>query len=545
MNQPISPFHSGEIEAQSRAGRAERAAETGRFIRDFMPRQHRDFFASLPFLVVAGVDSGGLPWVSILEGRDSVVGAHDPHSLTLAGHLAADDPLLSGFMPGASLGVLGIDPATRRRNRVNGRLRQDGNALVLDVRQSFGNCAQHIRPRHWHRVAKFAEPARTARVSDRPSDAQKQWIRSADTFFIGSGQSSGREEGSDGHDASHRGGEPGFVHIDAEGRLCIPDYAGNDFFNTIGNLLRDPRVGLLFVDFDSGGLLQLTGRAEIIWNGRQSHDPNARRMIIVTIDRVVERPAALALRWRMPGADGMKLRVLDRVQESREVTSFHLAPVAAGPLADFRPGQHLPIALEIPGHPGPLRRSYSLSGPAQGKHYRISVKHKGRGMVSGYLHDHLQPGDVITASNPSGDFLMPDGDTPLVLVSAGVGVTPVLAMLHAHVAGADMRPLWFVHGTQNRGTHAFREEIADLIARAPHAQKCTHYSRPDPEDRRLAHHDREGRVTARDLVALGAGASAHYMICGPVRFTADLIAGLTRLGVPAGQIHHESFGPAG
>lgn len=546
MTPQISPFHAGEIEAQHRAGVAARALQGGRFIRDHMPLQHRDFFAAQPFLVVAGADTSGKPWVSILEGKDGPVAAYTERSLTLVGQLAADDPLMQGVVPGAPIGILGIELATKRRNRVNGRLRSGtAGALVLDVQQSFGNCAQYIHERALHRVDEARHTPEPPLVTTSLNTDQKRWIAAADTLFIGSGFSSGAGHNTDGFDASHRGGEPGFVDIDRDGKLHIPDYTGNNFFNTIGNLVRDPKVGLLFVDFATGGLLQLSGQAQIIWDGSQSRDPQARRMIVVTVDSVVERQQALALRWHAPDTGAMRLRVTDKVVESQEITSVYLARADGQPLADFKPGQHLPIALNVPGQPGPTRRSYSLSGPGDAETYRISVKREAHGIATRFLHDVLKPGDMIDANAPSGDFVPPEGGDPLVLVSAGVGVTPMLSILHGVVDAAAARPVWFVHGTRNSDTHAFRQEVADLVRRAENVAQRLYYSTPNPDDQTQNTHDAQGRVTADALLALGAGSKAHYMICGPTQFIADLSDGLEGLGVPTAQIHYETFGPVG
>ena len=545
MTHYASPFHAGEIAAQHRAGVAHHAAEAGHFIRNHMPRQHQDFFAGLPFLVVAGADEAGRRWASILEAGDGRPAVDDARRLALPGRLGADDPLSSGFVPGAAVGILGIELATRRRNRLNGRLREAGRGLALDVAQSFGNCPQFIQPREWSRVEEADHRPAPAITADELTDRQMRWIASADTFFIGSGVAAENGDAGGGFDASHRGGAPGFVEIEGGRRLRFPDYAGNNFFNTIGNLLRDPRIGLLFVDFRSGGLLHVTGRAEIVWDGGGSRDPQARREIVVTVEQVVERPSALALRWRSESEDGRPLRVVAKVVESRDITSFHLAPADSGLLAPFLPGQHLPVALKVPGQAGAVRRTYSLSGPASAPTYRISVKREPHGLASRYLHDHLLPGDVIEALAPAGDFVLPAGRGPLVLASAGVGVTPMMAMLHAVTEVAPGRRVFFVQGVRDGATHPFGREIAELAARAASVAVRIHYAAPRPADRPLPGHAVEGRMTVSDLLALEAGPEADYMICGPAGFIAELSEGLERSGVLPHRIHHETFGPAG
>ncbi|KUP90780.1 FAD-binding oxidoreductase [Tritonibacter horizontis] len=548
MTRPETPFHEGEIIAQGRAGVARQAATSSRFIRDHMPDQHRMFFESLPFLVVAGADTSGARWVSMLETQDGDVASPSAQLLTLPAGLGAADPLAPGFVPGAALGILGIDLATRRRNRVNGQLRATETGLALSVTQSFGNCPQYIHERDWVRADEPADRRPPPRTDRDLSEPQKRWIASADTLFIGSGLG---DAGRASFDASHRGGKPGFVEIAGPRSLRMPDYTGNNFFNTIGNLLQDPRVGLLFVDFATGGLLHLTGRAQILWDGTGSADPQARREILITIDRVVERPHALSLRWRTDAAANRTLRITRKDIESSDITSFHLEPEDGRALAPFLPGQYLPVVVGAPDQSigqatntsDSVQRTYTLSGPVSPRAYRISVKREAQGRVSKFLHDQTETGDLINAGAPSGDFTLPNGDTPLVLVSAGVGVTPMLAMFHAVVAAQSNRRVWFLQGVRNGAAHAFRGEVAQLAARALNATVRTFYSTPRPEDRPLPINVTEGRMTVDDLMALRAGPEAHYMICGPAEFIAGLTEVLEQRGIRPDQIRHETFGP--
>ncbi|MGM8850967.1 FAD-binding oxidoreductase [Salinicola halophyticus] len=559
------PFHEGELEAQRRAGVASIASSAGRFIRDHMPEQHRAFFAQLPFVVMAAGDSQWRPWVTLLEGDEGFITTPDARTLAVAAAPGGQDPLASAIVAGANVGLLGIELATRRRNRLNGIIRAAGDDLSIEVRQSFGNCPQYIREREWRRVEVAAAPDAT--VSAQLDSGQRARIAAADTFFIGSGFSSapggesGGEPGSEtnpsrGFDASHRGGEPGFVHVTEDGTLQIPDYAGNNFFNTLGNLIQDPRVGLLFVDFETGGMLQITGRARIDWAPQesqdQSRDPDAKRWIEVTVEQVVDRPAALALRWRREDEAPLRLTVVGKVIESDQITSFYLADVEGRALPTFKAGQHLAVELEIAhqsisNRPARVGRSYSLSGSPSAETYRISVKREEKGTASRFLHDGIAIGDRIVARPPSGEFVLPSRQGPRVLVSAGVGITPMLAMLHAVVAEAEhgQRPVWFVHATRHGGTHAFRAEVEALMAQSDSVTRRVFYSAPRPSDTAGVDYDIEGRVTADSLLELGAGPEASYLLCGPARFLAEISAGLEDSGVDADRIDFETFGPAG
>ncbi|MBK4216810.1 pyridoxamine 5'-phosphate oxidase family protein [Paracoccus caeni] len=533
-----SPFHSGEVEAQRLAEVGDVASWAGGFIRDHMPDQHREFFTALPFMIMTGGDTDGWPWVTILEGGEGFIRSPDPQHLMVAASLSAHDPLAGALTSGASVGMLGIEMSTRRRNRMNGLVTSSEAGLRIEVRQSFGNCPQYIHERAWQRVTREAEQQPS--MSDRLTIDQQAQIAAADTFFIGSGSMS------DGYDASHRGGPRGFVHISPDGRrLRIPDYAGNNYFNTIGNLLRDPRAGLLFVDFETGGLLHVAGRATIDWQPTDSHDPNARRMIEIEISRVIDRPAALALRWRDGSADLRKVRVVAKVPESNRITSFHLEAADGKALPPFKAGQHLPIELQVPGQPERVGRSYSLSGAPDTNSYRISVKHEDHGIGSGFLHQHVSIGDTFDIHPPSGDFVVPEGDTPLVLISAGVGITPMISIMHEEAARKGARPILFAHVARDGENHAFRAELEALMAASPNIRRLMFYTKPRDTDVHAVDYDRIGRLSADDIIAAERTNGAQYLLCGPGRFLAEMRDGLEGNGVPQDRIHFETFGPGG
>jgi len=277
-----SPWHDGELRAQRLSGADHIPGGAG--IRDVMPDQHRDFFASLPFMVAATVDEAGAPMATLLTGRPGFVASPDPTSLAIAARSA--DPAGRRLVPGAPIGLLGIQPDTRRRNRANGVVTAaDDAGMTVQVRQSFGNCPQYIHPRHVmadRRVAIEAEP-----FEGLDARARKQ-IAAADTFFVATSSGAGVENG--GLDVSHRGGPPGFVKVSGD-VLTIPDYRGNRYFNTLGNLLLDPRAALLFVDFANGELLQLQGTAEIAWDEHEL--PGAERTWRFTVQRGWRGPAGV------------------------------------------------------------------------------------------------------------------------------------------------------------------------------------------------------------------------------------------------------------
>ena len=540
-----SPFHDGEQLAQARLGVRDIEDWARKVVRDHLPEQHRDFHTALPFLVVAARDGQDRPWVTLLEGPEGFVTAPDNKTLSIAALPAQGDALHGAVLPKSDIGILGIELATRRRNRVNGRassVTSDGFQFRVD--QTFGNCPQYIRERKWHRVDNTG-PGRSIR-GQALSTEQIQWISSADTFFIASGYRGKGESPTYGMDASHRGGDRGFVQVLDDGRLRFPDFAGNNHFNTIGNILLDPRAGLLFVDFDSGSFLQLTGKASIDWDSAEIADfPGARRLVTFEIDEVVETRAAARLRWSSDADSVRSIRLVEKIQESADVTSFVFEARDGGRLAGFEPGQHLPIELAIPGISEPVSRTYSLSnGPGEDR-YRISVKREPKGIASRFLHDHLEPGAILNSRRPSGDFVMNCNKCPLVLVSAGVGVTPMLSILNKVAGERGNRPVWFVHGARDGRHHPLADEARELASLRPGISVHVAYSQPTANDEAVGNHNRRGRVDGAYLVQLIDNVDAHYFICGPVKFMGELQADLETRGVPPEHIHTETFGPVG
>lgn len=290
---PDGPFHDGELAAQALAGVASRGAG----IRPFMPDQHRIFFSQLPWLFAGMLDRDGWPLATALAASPGFVESPTPTALTIAALPSEDDPAFASFKPGSPIGLLGLELETRRRNRANGRVgivTPDG--FTVEIEQSFGNCAKYIQVRNRVQDGKeLASPATNLSGLDAEARAL---IAGADTLFIASAAALEAETG--GVDISHRGGRPGFVRIDGD-TLTIPDFAGNNYFNTFGNLLREPRAAPLFVDFATGTLLQLQGEAEIVWQGPElARLDGAERLWRFHVRSGWRRPHALRLRWSAP-----------------------------------------------------------------------------------------------------------------------------------------------------------------------------------------------------------------------------------------------------
>lgn len=256
----MEAFHTDELTAQARAGVSTRSGG----IRNFMLEQHRSFFASLPYVFVATTDAEGWPLATLLEGDPGFIGSPDPVTLRVAALPRPDDPAAGTLRVGDDVGILGIELPTRRRNRANGVIAGlDASGFTVSVRQSFGNCPQYIQRRD---MSRGKDAAGRVRVFERlKDDGALALIAKADTFFVAS-RSRADAGTADGADISHRGGRPGFVRVRGD-TLSIPDFRGNRFFNTLGNLIGEPRASLLFVDFESGDVLQLQGLVTIDWDG--------------------------------------------------------------------------------------------------------------------------------------------------------------------------------------------------------------------------------------------------------------------------------------
>lgn len=286
-------FHADERAAQARAGHV--LGETPA-IRPFLTEQHRGFFAGLPYLLVGTVDAAGAPVATLLTGPPGFVQAPDPTHLTIDATRDPGDPAARALIPGAEVGILGIDLATRRRNRANGRVvRSDQDCLTVAVAQSFGNCPQYIQRRTATPVHRPVGPVEPLAALDPEAAAL---IESADTLFVASRARDGLRDG--GADISHRGGRPGFVRLRGD-VLTVPDYPGNRYFNTLGNLMGEKRAALLFPDFDRGDILVLQGRTTIDWVGADAAGlAGAQRTWSFAVEGGWRRRSAIPLRWIDP-----------------------------------------------------------------------------------------------------------------------------------------------------------------------------------------------------------------------------------------------------
>ena len=351
-----------------------------------MPDQHRDFYAGLPFVLIGSVDDQGRPWASILAGRPGFMTTPDAKTLVIEACPLFGDPLNMTAKAGADVGLLGIDLETRRRNRLTGRIsaaRSDG--FTIAINQAFGNCPQYIQTRS---VA--AEADLDAGSLERPLSRSEGFdaktralIERADTLFIATAYTDGDQAPNRGADVSHRGGKPGFVKVEDDRTFMFPDFSGNNHFNTLGNIVLNPKAGFLFVDFETRDLIYMTGTAEIVWDGQEVRAfAGAERLISFRASEVIRVEGSLPLGFTFgdyssvlehTGSWSQTADVIAAEQErnayvpfeivevtpaSETITSFHLRRVDGKAPASYEPGQFLPIRVPIPNEETAASRTY-------------------------------------------------------------------------------------------------------------------------------------------------------------------------------------------
>ena len=567
-----TPFHKGELAIQEKLGVRELVnSYAPKFVRSFLPQQHRDLLETLPFIVVGSVDSQQQPSASIVFGNPGFI--QSPNEVTM--HVNAvptiGDPLLNNLSVGSPLGFLAIDFETRRRNRLTGKITEaNQNGFAIKVDQSFGNCPQYIQSRTSTPVAadnsheqgeKITTSLETVKLSERLSEA--------DTFFIASSYFENSNDRKHGVDVSHRGGKPGFMKL-ADGVLTFPDFSGNNHYNTFGNIALNPKVGIVVPDFITGDMLYIEGTAEIIWDGPEVEAfEGAERLVTIQITKTTLVERAMPVNWKFndyspsleatgdwdqgnlpeeAGSDQWRSLRVDRIErESSTINSFYLTAIDGLPLEPYLAGQHLPI--RHPSMPKAIR-TYTLSKAPCGSQYRLSIKRETKGLFSRFMHDDLRVGTTISAMSPRGVFHIPEeGKKPLVLVSAGVGITPMIAILEAAVNTSGCangkkvtQPITFIHAARNSEEHAFKlhpilsnpEDFGVTVLLA--------YSQPTTQDIIDNKFHVRGRISAQSIASILPKQDVDAFLCGPDQFMADMRKYLGAIGVKDNQMQQEIFG---
>jgi len=569
---PESPFHDGEKRVHRRLGidgRIESFAR--RLFHDHMPEAHRTFFGTLTYGFLGTVDSSGHPRASLMAGPVGFMTARGPDRMDIAHVPLPGDPAAEGLMPGALVGILGLDMATRVRFRMNGRLRDARPGVVsIATDMSYSSCPQYIQVRSPQVLGDaLSGTAPAIGPCDKLDDRAMAIIEKADAFFIATVARADTEGRARGADISHRGGKTGFVRVDDSTTLTAPEFAGNFFFNTVGNLLMEPRAGLLFIDFDTGDVLQLGVTAEIVWDGEEAEAfTAAERLIRYHVTDVMLRPGAFPHRFTAPDFSPIlartgtwqdtaravaanrqreawrSYRIEEVVPESAVITSFILTPEDGEGVAPHEPGQYLPVAVPMPDGTEEIR-NYSLSRAKNSRSYRISVRRMEG--ASAVMHDTMRPGSVLRAKGPRGSFTFTgNGSRPLMLISAGVGLTPMIAiadsLLLPNHRTLHHAPIIFLHGARNGRDQAFSGWLAQMAAEHPNFLPHVAYSQPDAAD--AGRFATEGRITPELLAKVTPKGDCDVYVCGPSGFMQDVYDALRVQGVADDRIFAESFGPS-
>lgn len=282
-------YHAGEVAVQQRMEQRNIAERVGRMVRAEIPAAAADFLAEQPMVVISAVDDTGRVWAGVITGPPGFVDAEDPRTVLIDALPTPGDPLGEILHRARRIGMIAVEPQTRRRMRVNGTAEPIEGGLRIHTDQVYSNCPKYISRRHIEAVAGIAEQSAIRRATELDAHA-REVITAADTFFVGSADTEGNAE------ASHRGGNPGFLQVISPTALRWPDYRGNSMFMTLGNIDANPHCGLLIPNWRTGSTIQLTGSARIDW----SHDNDvagAQCSIDFTVTELVELTEASPLRW--------------------------------------------------------------------------------------------------------------------------------------------------------------------------------------------------------------------------------------------------------
>jgi ferredoxin-NADP reductase/predicted pyridoxine 5'-phosphate oxidase superfamily flavin-nucleotide-binding protein len=572
MSDLSGPWHAGERAAQRRAGVADQVKWAAQHIRAEIP-----------------------PVASLLRGEEGFAHVVDERHVRLACPPLAGDALARSLGEGVvQLGMLAIEPQTRRRMRVNGKAELRDGGIDIYTEQVYANCPKYITVRSPSELTGTVPVAAGAVRSTRLSATDRRLIRDADTFFVATAHAKA------GADASHRGGDPGFLEAPDSAHLTWPDYVGNGFMNTIGNLEVDPAAGLLIIDWDTGDVLQVAGKARTDWDAnRAATIPGAQRVNDMTVEQVVRHRAALGRRWVLvdrspmnpparhdegqplsangaqPGrgvstltsagngharapldasatgaarpaaslawAGFRRFTVTAVADETPTARSFALAPVDGADLDPHAPGQFVPVRIRRSEDSTPLIRNYSLSTWGHSGRLRITVKRCGQ--ASAWLQDNITLGHVVEIGAPRGLFTL-DPQTSsgaLVLISAGIGVTPLHSMLAALSRAGSQRSITWIQVAHSIHECAHLTETRQYLSTLPGARAHVRVSRLNSGDDVGCDLAAQGRLTAQSLRDLRLDTTADAYVCGPNGFMNDVRSWLYALGFAHDAVHTESF----
>ncbi|MEJ2405305.1 MAG: pyridoxamine 5'-phosphate oxidase family protein [Candidatus Thiodiazotropha sp.] len=538
-------YHEGELEVQARVGVSQEAEMLAGVMLQTISVEIAHFIGQQTMAVFGSLDADGRVWASVLMGAAGFLQALDEHSLSFqrsACHGAPGDPLWRNLEHNPQIGMLLIELTSRRRLRLNGRLYfcLDGG-FRIEAQRVYANCPKYIQRRRMTMTEMPEKGAATDwREGEELSVAQQALIGHADTFFVASAHP---EQGAD---ASHRGGHPGFVQVMSPRRLRIPDFVGNNMFNTLGNFISYPSAGLVFIDFEHGRILQLSGRPELMLEQSDERGETGGTCRYWEFEVEIWRESQLPLRleWKfidyspyIPTTSGnnnkadtalFPLRLERAWMETGHIRGLQLVSAEGRQLPPFDPGAHLPV--QVRDREGSwVERHYSLlSDPTDSSHYRIGVRLESQGRGgSRYLHETLRAGDLLQALPPRNAFPLVTDAEHTILLAGGIGITPLIAMMHA--LNTEKRSFELHYTARRQADLAFRREIESLAG-----DRACFYASAEPGQMRLD----LPRILAKPT------RDTHIYVCGP-RGMILAARDLARVqGWSQEQLHFESFGAA-
>ena len=552
FNKANTPFHSGELAVQKLSGEADIAIRNGSVINNQILGGAMPFIAQQNMLVLSSMDKDGHLWTSIIIGNPGFISAPNNSSLLLDTRdciKLKNDPLWQNIQHTQSVGLIIIELATRRRYRVNGMIKQIGdNQFEIEVVEAYPNCPKYIQRRELSLPKEtINETIKNTKQGSTLSKTQQHLITSADSFFVGSANRNLETE-QVRCDASHRGGLPGFVEVINDTVLSIPDYLGNSMFNTLGNIHNLGRAGIIFIDFDSGTLLQLTGKAEVVWNEEDelNKTDGTKRFWLLNVESWIETKLPEQLSWNFYDYSphnprqlskpqqinqNLKLELVKLEKKSKRINLYRFENNDGGDLPSFEAGSHLPVTINLENGET-VERQYSLlptlinKSQTKPRYYEIAVQREkqGRGGSKAF-HKNMQLGSILESKHPKNEFLASKASKHTVLIAGGIGITPILTMLEELVT---KKASFEIHYAASKESDlAFKDEVFALAGEHAHF-----YFSQGNNSRRI------------DLEALMKVQSndTHFYLCGPNRMIEACRNFGERFGWKPNQIHFESFG---
>lgn len=558
-----TPYHTGELIAQDKAGTRGVAAELAVGMRDSLKfsSNHDAFLAAQSFAVVTSVNpDNDRIWVTPLFGKPGDLQAATETEISISHDCIIKGDVLRSVQSGAALSLLGIDLDKRIRHRINGVAvnHSDGanTRLHFEVREYSPNCPKYINRRKIVRESGVEPLVQGAMRQQRSklTDSDQKFVISMDTLWIGT------HAPGIGADTNHRGGKPGFIRVTSPTTIEWPEYRGNGMFFTSGNLELHKHAGVTLVDFETGSVLQMSGLAEVDWQHDGRYE-GATRVIKFQIEALVRTDEATTLRWErldyspynpeIAGTDSrdgdsdypVEVTLAKIVEEADNVKTFRF--IAPRPVV-FRPGQYATFEFEnIPGGAQSEVRTWTLSETPNSLNgdntLDITVKRVPNGLVTNWLHDHADVDLKIKLNGVQGEMtpVMIDSATNqptvpehLLLLSGGIGITPNMAILRG--VGAfdlqDQTRITMIHIERFEKDLLFQNEI---IRRANNYPNFAYHRFISSE---------EGRLSKSQLQSLLSHIPQQQAyVCGPSQFMSTMTEYLVDLGVPPANVHTESF----